>query len=94
MDKEEATEVLQKELEKLRSRRYAELFDLIDSPKAYEISVSSGNTYQIEIQAFWDDPREPGGDLRVIASIDDGGLLSALVPLSMDFIVSPFDSGS
>jgi hypothetical protein len=93
MDKEEATKILQAELEELRSRRYAELLDLIDSPKTYEITAPSGNKYQIEIQAFWDNPREPGGDLRVIASIDDGGFLSALLPLSMDFIVSPGGSG-
>jgi hypothetical protein len=92
MDKEEAKSILGTEMEKLRSKRFEEILDLIGSPKAYEIVAPNGNQYQIEIQAFWDNPREPGGALRVIASIDDGGFLSSLMPLSMDFIVSP--SGS
>ena len=36
---------------------------------------------------LWDNPRDLGGYLRVIASIDDGGFLSALSPLSSDFII-------
>jgi len=92
MDKVEAGKMLQKELEGLGTQRYEELLDLIGSPKAYQITAPSGEEYQIEIQAFWDDPRQPGGDLRVIASIDDGGFFSSLIPLSMDFILPPISS--
>lgn len=39
----------------------------------------------VELQAFWDD--KPDGDLRVMLSIDDGGL-RAFKPLSKDLIIS------
>ena len=45
-----------------------------------------GVTYQIEIEAFWDS--EPGGDIRVLGSIDDGGW-RAFAPLCDDFILTP-----
>ena len=41
------------------------------------------------IEVFWDSPHDPGGDLRVIASIDDGRFLSALSPLSAGFMMDP-----
>jgi hypothetical protein len=89
VDKEEAKRILHSELKKLQSKRYDKLLDMIDSQKTYKITAPSGSEYQIEVQAFWDNPSEPGGDLRVIASIDDGGFISSLMPLSMDFIISP-----
>jgi hypothetical protein len=54
-----------------------------------ERSGVSGVSYTIEIEVFWDSPLEPDRDLRVIASIDDGRFLSALFPLSSDFIMDP-----
>ncbi|MEN8188970.1 MAG: hypothetical protein ABFS19_03930 [Thermodesulfobacteriota bacterium] len=47
-----------------------------------------GRKYQIEIQIFWDD--KTGGDIRVMGSVDDGGL-RAFIPLAADFIKSPAD---
>lgn len=46
----------------------------------------SGTVYQIEIEAFWDG--RPGGEIRMMGSIDDGGL-RALMPLTDDFIIRP-----
>jgi hypothetical protein len=46
----------------------------------------SGTTYQIEVEAFWDD--EEGGNLRVCVAID-GGEVSAYRPISSDFIIAP-----
>ncbi len=51
------------------------------------IAAETGAEYQVEVQAFWDSPRQPG-NLRVIITIDDGGW-RAFRPLSTDFIVAP-----
>jgi hypothetical protein len=45
--------------------------------------------YQIEIQAFWDEPRKGEGNLRVIASIDDGRFPYVFLPMTTDFIMKP-----
>ena len=89
MDKAEAERLLRRELAHYRSKPYEELAALIDALRHYQITGKGDITYQIEVQAFWDNPRKRQGDIRVIASIDDGGLLSSFKPLSMDFIISP-----
>lgn len=87
MNKEEARQILQGELEAFRVKSHAELVKLIDAePIAGERASPSGKWYQIEIQVFWD--KKPSGDIRVIGSIDVGGLES-FVPLTDDFIKSP-----
>ena len=87
MDKQEAQEILNIEIIKHRSIEYVDLATLIDTPLNYEVQATSGIMYQIEIQAFWDNPRDPNGDIRVIASIDDGRYPHAFKPLSSDFII-------
>jgi hypothetical protein len=87
MDKQEAQEILDIEINKYRSIKYADIVKLIDTPLNYEIQGKSGTMYQLEIQAFWDNPRKSKQDIRVIASIDDGGFPSAFKPLSCDFII-------
>jgi hypothetical protein len=52
-----------------------------------EIKGPSGTPYQVEIGIVWDD--KPGGDVRVLASIDDGGFRSAFSPMCDDFIMAP-----
>ena len=88
MDKSEAKRILDKELLRLRTQSHEDLQELIISPLVVERKGASGVSYQIEIQALWDNPREAEGDLRVIGSIDDGGFLSAFMPLSSDFIIN------
>jgi len=51
------------------------------------VSGQDGIEYQIEFESVWDSI--PGGDLRIIASIDDGGFISALKPISASFVVTP-----
>ena len=87
MNKKEAKEVLTQELIHLQRVSIEELQKYIQSPEVILRNGAGGASYQIEVQAFWDNPRESGGDLRVVASIDDGGLISALNPLSSDFII-------
>ena len=61
---------------------------MIRAPRVFERVGESGTVYQIEVEAFWDHPGQESGDLRVLASIDDGRILSSIVPLCDDFIVS------
>ena len=60
----------------------------MDAPQVetHEVLGESGAVYQVETQVFWDGP--PDDDVRVIASIDDGGW-SAFMPMSQDFIMAP-----
>ena len=52
---------------------------------AFEIIGAGGVAYQIEVNAFWDD--EPGGAIRVLGSVDDGGFLTSFRPVSDGFLV-------
>jgi hypothetical protein len=89
MNKEEAKQIIGNELESLRTKPYSELVLMIDAePITGERTGSSGNWYQIEIEVFWD--HKPGGNIRVLGSIDDGGW-RAFTPLCEDFIKSPLD---
>ena len=87
MDKTEARAVLEEFLRELKTRSYLELQEFISNPECLERVGPSGTVYQIEYESVWD--FEPGGDLRLIASIDDGGLLSAMLPVSSGFLISP-----
>ena len=86
MDKKEAQAILADRLAADRKRSYAKLLLLLEQPETAEIVADSGACYQLEFQAVWDDRGKQ--TLRVIGSIDDGGL-RAFLPLSEDFIVAP-----
>ena len=86
MDKQEARELLTKELAEYRSLSYASLVARIGDQDHVEVIGSSATLYQIEVEFFWDD--KPAGDVRVMGAIDDGGW-RAFMPLCEDFIVSP-----
>ena len=62
-----------------------ELVALLGKPQVTELRGPSGANYQVEVEAHWD--QEPGGALRVLGSIHDGGW-RALKPLTDDFIVA------
>lgn len=73
MDKREARELLAKELEGWRQRPYTELaLFVVGDPVTGEVQSEAGNSYQYEIQFMWDG--KPGGDIRVLGAIDDGGV--------------------
>lgn len=86
MNKAEAKEILEKELSVYRSRPCSDLVNLLGQPIHTEVRSGSGITYQLEIQVFWDG--QPGGNLRVLGSVDDGGW-RAFLPLTDSFIVRP-----
>lgn len=85
-NKDEAREIVAAELERLRSLSRDELLRYVNDPHASDVTGESGTTFQLEVQAFWDDRKHE--NLRVVVSIDDGGI-SAFVPMSDDFIVAP-----
>jgi hypothetical protein len=86
MNKVEALALLETHLGTWKTRTHGDLVALIGKQSCSELRGSSGAVYQVEVEAFWDAAR--GGNIRVIGSIDDGGL-RALVPLSSDFILTP-----
>jgi hypothetical protein len=89
MDKEEAQQILDRQTKVHREKTFQQLAALVGSEEIYTLTGPSGVEYQIEVQAFWDSPKKPRENLRVILSIDDGGFLSSLKPMSSDFIMAP-----
>ena len=85
MDRSAAATLLRREVESYARRSRAELVRLVGQVEAYEVEGPDGVAYQVEVQALWDS--EPGGLLRVIASIDDGGFRSSLRPVVDGFLV-------
>jgi hypothetical protein len=57
-----------------------------DEVERFDVIGMSGKTYHVELQAYWDDDQQH--DLRVIASIDDGGLRTFL-PFTDAFTIGP-----
>jgi hypothetical protein len=89
MDKKIATILLDGFVRQLRTTPYKDLCGLLRNPQCKEVSGPDGKPYQVEWEAFWDDPREQGGALRVIVSIDDGTFFASLSPFSTSFILTP-----
>lgn len=87
MDKAEARQLLDEKLSEYRGLTYDQLIERMNSEDHYEVVGFAGAEYQVEIQFFWDGP--PGGDLRVLGSIDDGSFWYATKPLTDDFVIAP-----
>jgi hypothetical protein len=83
MNHQEALELLERELAKVRPLSHADLAQRIGGSVTRECAGADGAIYQIEMDFLWDD--KPGGNIRVMASIDDGGW-RALAPLTRSFI--------
>jgi hypothetical protein len=81
VDEQEARALLDAEIAKVRGRPYADLLRLVDGVEDYWVTGPSGKRYGVEVNFFWDHGKRGNGDIRVIASIDDGGP-SAQRPLS------------
>src|SRR5688572_10402491 len=87
MDKEEARQLLRDHLQIYRSRSYQDLVRLIGETQVAEVRGASGTDYQIEVEVQWDE--RPGGYIRVLGAIDDGGFRPAFLPVCDDFILAP-----
>ena len=85
MSKEEARDLVRGEIHRYRSMGYSQLLHLRKNIRSYEVTGQSGEIYAVEVQAFWDSGRS--GALRVMASIDGGGIPSSR-PVCEDFIVA------
>ena len=87
---DEAKGVLRAEFLKLRALGYDDLVErLAGKQERSEIVGLSGQPYHVELEGFWDDDEHV--DLRVVASIDDGGL-RAFLPFTDSFTISPTDT--
>ena len=86
MDSGEAATVLHDHLQQYRRSSYPDLVALLDIPQVAELRGPSGATYQLEVVVHWDDA--PGGALRIIGAIDDGGWRACL-PLTEGFTIAP-----
>lgn len=86
MDTEAALTILEEQIKVYRRKTYEELSELIGKVDAYDVEMSDGLIYQIEIQVLWDD--RPDQSIRVIGAIDDRGR-RAYSPLTDSFIMTP-----
>jgi hypothetical protein len=79
MDHVEAKWLLLRTLVEYRRCSYDKLCTMIGESKQIGIVGASGTRYQLEVDVVWD--HKPAGDIRILASIDDGGW-RAFYPLS------------
>jgi hypothetical protein len=86
MNREEALSLLNAKLDEYRKLSYDQLAARIGEEEFPEVVGATGTQYQIETQIVWDD--KPGGNVRVLASIDDGGW-RAFMPLCDSVIMTP-----
>ncbi len=92
MNREEALGLLNAYLDQYRKLSYAELAAKIGHEEFPAVVGPSGTEYQMEIQIRWD--HKPGGDIRVMGTIDDGTFRGAFKPVCEDLLVSPDDQDS
>jgi len=78
--------LIMRELGALKTCPYQSLQELIGKPMSKNVIGPDGKEYQLSVEAVWDG--DPGGDLRVIVSVDDKGW-KALFPINSSFIMSP-----
>jgi hypothetical protein len=86
MNRAEASTILNRHLDELEAAGYAALAERVGENQAIQERSPSGIEYQLELTVVWDG--KPGGDLRLIASIDDGGW-RAFFPLTESRPVRP-----
>lgn len=87
MNRDEALTILRERICTLRNLSYEELLQFLGNATGDEVIAPGGQAYQVEVEAMWDD--RPDSDLRIIASIDDGSLRWATLPLVQDFVIRP-----
>jgi hypothetical protein len=79
---EEATEILRREVERLRGLSYSQLLDF-RRVRAKELRGPSQKRYQVETESFWDG--KPHGDLRVMVQVN--AMEKEAISVSDDFII-------
>lgn len=89
MDTEEARHILDAELDGYRQMTYSQLAARSGSSVVVTRRGQSGTEYTIELDIMLDDPRKSQGNLRIVASIDDGRLPSSITPFTRGFLMTP-----
>lgn len=88
MDIIELTNILDSLEGEWEAKSHDEAKGLIDKPVHNSVGeIGSQNFYQVEINAFYDDPISQSGDIRIMISVDDGGR-RAFKPLVREVIIS------
>lgn len=85
-EEREARELLHVELQTWRVRPHRELVAFIGTENHWEKSGSNGRRFGLEVVVVWDGSH--GGPVRVIGSVDDGGL-RAWAPWTETFVKAP-----
>ena len=93
MNRDEAQRVATSYLASYRANAYTELVSLVGTVQTHRVVAPSGVTFQLEVQAIWDDPEKPHDVLRVTVPVDDRGL-RAFVPVTETFLIGPHDVAS
>jgi hypothetical protein len=78
--------ILENRLALYRAQSREELTKLLLAPVAEDVVGPSGKRYQVIVQASW--TGSPGGDLRVVAGVDDRGW-QLFNPLTDSFVSQP-----
>lgn len=85
MSKKEARQIASVRIAELRRQSYVLLKERwLDNPDCEEVTAPSGAVYQVETEAFLDDPKRSSGNLRVFVSVG-----SWLMPPCDSFIIAP-----
>jgi Ser/Thr protein kinase RdoA (MazF antagonist) len=84
MDRQEALALLNEHLDLAERVGYAALAARAGQEDHLQLRAASGADYQLELSFLWE--AGPGGPVRILGSIDDGGL-RAFVPLSSSRLV-------
>jgi hypothetical protein len=90
MDRQEASEVAEARLRRLRALSYDELLtrystNAEEEPTWEMAAGASGGVYHLRIEAFWDSVSEPEQNLRVWVEAEDG----VDRPVITSFIIKP-----
>jgi hypothetical protein len=86
MNRDEAIACLHQYLDSLEAIGYTALTRHAGEDLAFEMRSETGIVYQLEISILWDG--KTGGAIRIIGSIDDGGL-RAFLPLTDSRLLEP-----
>jgi len=86
MNRNEALAILDAHLDRYRRQPFEKLAKILGNQGCDEVVGASGDCYQVEVDIVCDG--NAGDDLRVIGSVDDGGM-RAFVPMTRSFVISP-----
>lgn len=78
--------MLNEHLKQYTARGYSALVECVNESHTVRVTAHTGAVYSVEVHVAWD--ATPGGDIRVLGSIDDGGW-RAVLPLTDSVLIEP-----